>query len=240
MVTPLGTIGFRALVEDVAVTALPPGQVLLVAGGGHILCWDLPAFRMELLLCRPKFSLPGGMRVSDCWAGMWRVKAHGDLPSCLFYCGWDPGHRWVEWGPESGEALYAKTWEDPHWKVSIGTEDEEWLAGRARRAAGLPPRLSSYFSGGGFLDALFHCEAAIDDTPDSEDPIGWQGVVAKRGWSGMTAKGIPIPLPEIGTGETCQVHFIVAWAPRVRADDVDTWYAVDREPAEILAGAGCT
>jgi hypothetical protein len=49
----------------------------------------------------------------------------------------------------------------------------------------------------------------------------------------------------ITPGDRGELQFLVAWAARREADDVDaddasTWFAVERDPCEILGQAGCT
>lgn len=49
------------------------------------------------------------------------------------------------------------------------------------------------------------------------------------------ADGIRLTLPPLDAGESAQVQFVAAWGPRIDADDVSTWLAVDLRPEEILA-----
>jgi len=57
--------------------------------------------------------------------------------------------------------------------------------------------------------------------------------------------GVSVSLPPLTRGDRGALQFLVAWAARREADDVDaddasTFDAVDRDPCEILGQAGCT
>lgn len=47
-----------------------------------------------------------------------------------------------------------------------------------------------------------------------------------------------VPLPALERGELCQVQFVVSWSGR--GQGISTWFAVDRDPKEILLAAGCS
>jgi hypothetical protein len=51
--------------------------------------------------------------------------------------------------------------------------------------------------------------------------------------------GITVRVPGLDSAELCQVQFVVAWASDNQSDN-PTWYAADRNPAEILSAAGCS
>jgi len=57
--------------------------------------------------------------------------------------------------------------------------------------------------------------------------------------------GVSVSLPPLTPGDRGELQFVVAWAARRDADDVNahevsTWFAVERDPREILGQAGCT
>jgi hypothetical protein len=49
--------------------------------------------------------------------------------------------------------------------------------------------------------------------------------------------GLHLVLPNLRPGETCQVHFAVAWTPAAQNGGEAAWYAVDCSPRQILDGA---
>jgi hypothetical protein len=97
--------------------------------------------------------------------------------------------------------LDAQTWEIGDVKLSLGTEDGEYLAARAHRGELVPPRLAPE------LDA-----STVQ----------------------YLADGLRVPFSSLQAGEIVQVHFILAWATDDDPYRVDTWFAVDQHPAEIL------
>ena len=48
-----------------------------------------------------------------------------------------------------------------------------------------------------------------------------------------TKTGLVVPIEQVFTNQICQIHFVVAWAPK-KQDDVSTWYAVDVSHRNIL------
>jgi hypothetical protein len=106
----------------------------------------------------------------------------------LFTLKWLPGHRWIEGFAESGEGLEARTWVNEQWKVTIGTEDREFLTTRAKTGIWMSHELA----------------AAIEAT--TEDIVQ------------MTLESISINLPEISGGQCCQVHFVIASNRKIEED----------------------
>lgn len=51
-------------------------------------------------------------------------------------------------------------------------------------------------------------------------------------------EGIRVPFPPLEPGEMVQVHFIVAWTLQGAPDRVDTWFAVEQSPSEVLRNLG--
>ena len=230
IITPLGTLTFDAEFDGILLGDLKPSSQYHLEHGGNVLNWTLDDFTAELLLCRPRITLPEGMAVDDCWAAIWRLRAamsrasmSGGRPE--FSCRWEPGYQWTEGGPHSGEGLDAQTWETDLAEVTVGTTDAEWLAGHAKLGF-LPPRWAD------LLD--FNYSGIVPDTDTGKfDPVIY------------LEDGFRIVLPTLEVGEMCQVQFLVAWASKAsggKAEDVgnySTWYAVDESPEKILSGVGC-
>jgi len=210
--TPLGKVLLNVKIDKVQIEAIKATESYQLQNDTHFLCWYQDDFDLELLIGRPVLHLPVPAIVQDCIAGMWRLKPHKDLENILFTAEWSPGYSWRKGSPDSGEGLYAKTWWDKGNTVSIGTEDEKWLAFRASRNAMLPPRLENYFKQG-FFDELVHYD--------------------------LQETGLPIPIASLRVGELCQVHFSVAWSDNV-SGDASTWYAVKCSPTDILDGCECS
>lgn len=230
IVTPLGTLTLDAEFDGILIGDLKPSATYQLERGGHLFRWTLDGFTAELLLCRPHFSLPAGMTVDDCWAGMWRLRTSVINERPEFSCAWRPDSLWTERGPESGEGLDAQTWEAGPVRVTVGTMDADWLSGHANR--GLLPIRWAELLGWGY--------GGIGADPDTGkiDPVVY------------LENGFRLVLPMLEAGEQCQVQFVVAWSGKPSGDGdadadadrnaVSTWFAVDRRPEEILAGVGCS
>jgi hypothetical protein len=78
-------------------------------------------------------QLPQGLHVDGSLAAVLCVQTLAPLPWFLFECGWADPMAGVDGGPTSGEGLEALTWQTNNAVISLGTEDSEFLRGRARR-----------------------------------------------------------------------------------------------------------
>lgn len=216
--TPLGVVRLNAVLDGVNVAEEPPTQTYRLPSGGWIACWHRPGFDLELLLCGPTLSVPPEMPLTDYWAALWRLRARTTIASSTFIAIWEDGYAWTQGGPNSGEGLYAKTWDDGQTEVSIGTEDGDILAWHSKMAGGLPTEWEPYFR----------------STPNNFDWFSLQRVHYEVG-----DRGIPVPLPPLETDQQCQIHFAIAWSPYAKGGAGD-WYAVDVSGEQILTGAGCS
>lgn len=140
--TPVGKLLFNAIDSDWQALNQRPQSICRLVTSGFLLGWTSDALRAELLLCRPKTDLPGGMAVDDSWAGMWRLRASRMLRSCHFSCEWEAGLR-LDGGGNSGQFFDAQTWTVGHLTYTLGTQDSERLAIRASQGEGLPVRWAS-------------------------------------------------------------------------------------------------
>ncbi len=212
--TSLGDVRFTLTVNETNVLGAQPSIGYQLTTGARIHCWSNGSVEAELLLCRPTFQLPEGMQVADCWAATWRIRAIEDLSGIEFRAFFDAEARYDDWSPDTGEGLTAMERTAGAVVVHIGMEDERWLHRRAMRGDGLPARLLPFF------------EEIARSFPSEESHLnlGREGLIAR--------------FPGLREGELVQFHFVVAWGVRAWPDDVSTWFAVDREPSDILAGAG--
>ncbi len=216
--TPLGVVRLDAILDGINVAQEPPSQTCRLPSGGGIICWHRPGFDLELLLCRPALTPPLGTPSTDGWAALWRLRARETIASSTFVAIWEEGYAWTQGGPNSGQGLYAKTWDDGRTEASIGTDDSEGLANRAKCADGLPSEWEPYFR----------------STANSFDWFSLQMVHYEVG-----DRGVPVPLPPLAAGQQCQIHFAVAWSP-CAVGEARGRYAVEVNAGQILAGAGCS
>jgi hypothetical protein len=222
--TPLGQVRLEAAISGIEITDKPPTETYRLSADGWVASWHQDDFDLELLVCRLILPIPIEPPLTDCWAGLWRLRAKAAVGPCVFTAQWEAGYTWQESSPSSGERLYAKNWNDTLTEVSIGTEDEEGLEGRAHHAHGLPPEWEPYFRFN--LDGLKWDWQAI--------PF-WQHDIHQE----LGDRGLALPLPSLKMSQQCQVHFVVAWS-NYQKNAVTTWLAVDQRAGDILANAGCS
>jgi hypothetical protein len=187
--TPLGTLGVVFDVRPVADDLKLGADVRKHnSKDSAIYEWLSPVCILEAMLVA--FSPDGSMSSSElsCQALVVRVKALNSRINIRFTLNWLPGHRWIEGFPESGEGLEARTWVNEQWKVTIGTEDREYLTARAKTGMWMSQKFA----------------AAIEATTEE--------IVQ------MTLDSISINLPEISDGQCCQVHFVIASNQRIEED----------------------
>jgi hypothetical protein len=210
--TPHGAFRLQARFGGEPLPALPQAVYAQPSGEARLLHWRTSALTAEALVCRPELSLPEGMRVDGCLAVLWRVRAMEPVESCAFDCTWQERQNWLSVGAENGQGLEAFTWSDGRVTVSAGTEDGESLLARASRGRGLPLRWAD--------PAVLGCSE-----PDCIDRVH------------AYEDGLHLVLPDLRPGETCQVHFAVAWAPAAQNGGESAWFAVGCSPRQILDGA---
>jgi len=216
--TPLGVVWLDAILDGINVAEEPPSRTYRLPLGGWVACWHRPGFDLELLVCRPALSLSPHTRVTDCWAALWRLRAKATIASSTFVAIWEDRYIWTRGGPDSGEWLYAKAWDDGQTEVYIVTDDSEGLAYRSKSADGLPTEWEPYFI----------------STAGSFDWFSLQMIHREVGDGGMA-----VPLPPLAAGQQCQIHFAVAWSPYAK-EGAGGWYTVEVNAGQILAGAGCS
>lgn len=206
--TPLGDLRLRARFGDGA--EADPTDACRIVPDGRLFVLRDDRVHAELLLVTPELDLPHCMSVDGCVAGVWRVRAMDRVPSCEFSCRWDPGFVWSDaHGPESGESLDAQSWSRGRIRVSVGTQDVEFLRARAIHGDRLPAswgKLLGYGEG-------------------ESDPVRY------------VEDGFLLSLPPLVPGDLCQVQFTVAWAEH-DSDDASTWFAVDCRWEQILRSLG--
>ncbi len=223
--TPLGIVRLDATFATDTVSSRPASIQYLLEHGGWLVCWHEQEYDLELLVCRPKLPMNvtegQDIPLSDCWAGMWRLKARTTIGPCLFTAAWENEYTWHDGGPNSGQYLYAKSWDDGVTEVSIGTEDDEALSIRAINGENLPKEWSNYFGtdlrSGNWESGDYYKHDAHEKLRDN---------------------GVPTPLPCLEADQFCQISFAVAWA-NYDKKSATTWLAVDLKASDILKGSDC-
>ena len=210
--TSLGTLKLRAMLGAQELDGSNADAAFAGDGNGHLWRWSNGSVLAELLICRPRFSLPEHMQVDDCWAALYRAEVTREVSDAVFSCVWEPGYSWIDGNYEGGEGQLGWAYDDGISVVSVSTDDELFLSYRAERDDWLPRRLLPIFD--------YHSPRFDPETVE------------------LSARGIDVRLPTLLPGDRVRIQFTVAWGT-LDPDVPATWFAVDRRPHEILDGAGC-
>ena len=177
-------------------------------------CWQTDGLHIELSLGEHRPDLPAEYSVDRCWLGVFRIRAsersrlRGRSGSCALpqlCCSFDAGDGLCDGGPDAGEGLDAQTWDVGGRRLSIGTEDADFLCHRAREGSTLP-------------SSWEHELSAFLDEPHDDYPVRYLD------------RGLALLLPPLPRGGYCELHLASAIGPAHREDDAATWYAVDVDP----------
>lgn len=178
--TPLGNLD-RAYTLDAHPLQLASLCYQHTSRSATIYQWISPQCLLEELLF--SFTPPQPILAASslaCHALVVRLKSLASQVRAQLALSWQPGYHWIQGYAETGEGLAARSWIDPKWKVTVGTEDYEYLAARSKANRWMPPRLASLI------------EERADEIVKMKDT------------------SITIELPELQNGEKCQVQFVVA------------------------------
>ena len=144
--SPLGRV-VLSLEDDVSTAGdVSPDATRLLPRGGRVATFRSRLIEASLTVGEISPRIPPGMTVAGCVAAVWRVRALQHLRALSFGCSCPELPANADGGPTSGEGLDALTWKVPGWVVSIGTEDGEYLSGRATRGDGMPTALAGQLS----------------------------------------------------------------------------------------------
>lgn len=137
--TPLGVLSFNCELMKKSILQIHPIRTEVDDSQAIISYWLFEDCKVEFLRLNFNPKLPVGMRVDQCICGIWRIKALKEV-SCRFSCSLATN---LEGSVETGERLNAQSFEDDNVILTIGTEDEECFAYRARSDCWFPRRLKS-------------------------------------------------------------------------------------------------
>lgn len=130
--TPFGLLGLQWSV-DATSTPQQAHQVHQLTTDGNILVWQEDHLRIELLIDRLPSSLYDDTMLEDAWMAVWRVQAEMMLQHLQLVCYWQTPYMWKQNILETGQGLFAQTWYNQTYYLSVGTEDEEGIAFRTHR-----------------------------------------------------------------------------------------------------------
>jgi len=265
--TPMGEVRFTAS-DDGREIATGHPERWRVGDNAWLERWESSGLELERLTCKIAPELPPGMRVDGCWGVMWRFLADQEIARFTAAARLAaPGPRG---SGDTGQFLVALEFETDTWQMHIGTQDADALAERAgdgtlparwwrdrleettgrrmpaqKRPWGQPPVRVGRRGGMSRCGPVAwwrEFTAILSDIKDAIRPPRYpEDTFAVE----IDPDGVSVSLPPLTPGDRGELQFLVAWVARrdaddVNADDASTWFAVERDPREILGQAGCT
>ena len=137
--TPLGSMEFKVKINGLLTEFNFLSNIKSIESDSFLSSWESSGCEIDCLQANFIPVLPSNMKVENCFAFIWRIKALDTLNislSCLL-------DTFILGSPETGEYLIAQTFEDNSINLSIGTEDEEKLELRAKHNDWVPHRFQS-------------------------------------------------------------------------------------------------
>lgn len=141
--TPLGDVVFNCEIFNDSLLTSKPIKIEEFKSENKIASWVSNYYIIEFMLLNIIPKLPVGMKVDECFFGIWRLKSLIKKINCNFTCKFESN---VEGSPESGEGLASEGFENDSYKVNIGTADEDYLQQRAASEDWLPLRFKDTIS----------------------------------------------------------------------------------------------
>lgn len=141
-VTPFGELVTCAVAGELDTRRSVPAEQRLLPSGAEWRRWCTDSVVAEVLI-GPYFPvLPPEMDVAGCQAAVWRVQANRHVVEPALSCQWHILPAGAQGGPNAGESLDAQNWDIGKVTLSLGTEDGEYLAARAKQGLHVPGRLA--------------------------------------------------------------------------------------------------
>lgn len=154
--TPLGNIYFDFLFNGKEISNVKPLKTEII-DQTIISSWDLDECYIEFLKGNFIPKIPFTMKVEACIAGIWRIKSLSKKlkPNFKVHLDTELISEFEE-NPEGGEGLISQNFENTNYKLSVGTEDEDFLIQRAIGRKWMPlrfqnlinPNMIEYIPGG--------------------------------------------------------------------------------------------
>jgi len=142
--TPFGKLFFQLTCNDKEVFFLSPRETYSHKSA-IISSWRLEGCEVEFFRADFTPKIPAHMSVNYCTAGIWRIKSIFSNLKLDFRTFIEHGLNILNTDGESGEGLTSFLCENNQFKLSIGTEDEEYLASRASLQKWMPQRFRNIF-----------------------------------------------------------------------------------------------
>ncbi|WP_425446658.1 hypothetical protein [Dethiothermospora halolimnae] len=172
---------------------------------GYLFHCESKMFLVQLLIIEEDKQVTDDIRVDGRYSIKWRIKAYDEIKNLKFETKINEKNRWKDAYSDSGEWMAAKTWDNGERMITIATEDEDSLEGRARNDNWIPIRLKDIFiePKNGYI---------IVYTPEYTDD------------------GMIVEFPNLLKDEKVLVEFGVSWYQYKNDNEfefIKTWYGAD-------------
>lgn len=178
--SPFGKLYFHLAFDDKEIFSISP-QEIYSCNNAIISSWRLEECEIEFFRADFMPKIPSQMKVDYCTAGIWRIKNFHSKLDVSFKTIIEIEKSLNEKDLiETGEGLFASSYENNEFKLSIGTEDEEYLASRASIQKWLPYRLEDIFLNSCAIDSIPGGLKVILPSIEANETVQIQFIIA---WS---------------------------------------------------------
>ena len=137
--TPFGNINFNCKINEFDVSKIKP-SIIHAKEKTIISSWYFQECQVEFLSTNFNPKIPNNMKIENCVAGVWRLICFQEGIKPIFNIKLETN---LEGIPETGEGLISLAFENDTFKLSIGTEDEDYLISRAKMNNWMPTRFQT-------------------------------------------------------------------------------------------------
>ena len=145
LTTPLNNIILNVKSNLNSLVCVTPTDAISLSSKAEIIGWDDQKYRLELLKMKFDPKIPPGMNIQDCYAFVWRICPKTEAMDFELDCIIN-GSSEFEFDIGSGEGLMSETFTSATNRLTIGTEDIDYLESRAEYNLNFPSRLKSSLS----------------------------------------------------------------------------------------------
>lgn len=140
--TPFGDIYFDLMFNGKSLSEIKPTETQ-IGGETFISSWEMSDCHIEFLRGNIIPRIPSHMKVENCIVGIWRIINYSVSLKVTFKTHLETKYfSELEKNSESAEGLICQSFENNVYKLSMGTEDEDFLNQRARGKS-MPIRLQN-------------------------------------------------------------------------------------------------
>ncbi|WP_313637832.1 hypothetical protein [Paenibacillus sp.] len=188
--TPLGIVGLSLYNDNLDILSQTPQFSKCLLHGGQVYGWEEKNIIVEIVISKPPIRIPETMKIENSRGILIRLFCKTDNMTLSFLTYWSK-REWEDGGSDTGQFLQASTWNKGSMRLSIGTEDSEYLEQRMMNNWLMPIRKSdSYNLTGSNEDGLeidlpniranelcqFHVFIAWGSSSDRYDASTWYAV----------------------------------------------------------------